>query len=103
MHVTSIGWEVGVGQGSSWSIKRVTIPVFIGDKLDLYVNTLTCVMVLINTNLKEYLEEDVMCKPESVSLTNVRSVTSDHILKEAASVSSTSASVTPVPGYLVIL
>ena len=41
MHVTPIGWEVGVGQGSSWSIKRVAIPVLICDKLDLYMNTLT--------------------------------------------------------------
>ena len=59
MHVASIGWEVGVGQGSSWSIKRVAIPMLISDKLDLYVNTLTCVMVLINTKIKAYLEEDV--------------------------------------------
>ena len=53
MHVTPIGWEVCMGQGSSRSIKRVAIPVLIGDKLDLYVNTLTCVMVLINTKIKE--------------------------------------------------
>ena len=41
MHVTSIGWEVGMGQGPSRSIKRVTVTMLICDKLYLDVNTLT--------------------------------------------------------------
>ena len=59
MHVTSIGREVCMGQGPPRSIKRVAIPMLIGDKLDLYVNTLTCVMVLISSKIKEYYEVDV--------------------------------------------
>ena len=41
MHVTTIGREVCMGQCAPRSIKRVAIPMLIGDKLDLDVNTLT--------------------------------------------------------------